>query len=79
MAESKDRLRIKTSDGKYEVVQPHEGGAYANRYDNERWRDLTGDNLILALAYDLEEAREEIAKMKKEAAEGVWEKDILND
>lgn len=63
-----DRLRIKVDGGKYEVVQPETGGAHALRY-GEAWRDLTGDNLILALAYELEEAREEIAKLKTRLGE----------
>lgn len=59
-----DRLRVSTGDGKYEVVQEASGALYANRH-GERWRDLTGDNLVGSLAHDLEEARDRIAELEE--------------
>ena len=59
-----ERLRIATGDGKYEVVQEAGGALYANRY-GERWRELTGDGLVLALACEIEEAREKIAELEQ--------------
>lgn len=70
---AKDRLRISVDGGKYTIVQPNAGRTYVLRYGC-MWRDVTGDSLILALAYELEEARAErdnaIANVKR-AAEGV--------
>lgn len=60
---SEDRLRVATDDNKYEVVIDAGGEFYATRH-GERWRDLTGDKLILGLAQDLEEARERIAVLE---------------
>lgn len=51
-----DRLNVTVGDGKYTVVQPENGGAYALRY-GEPWRDCCGDNLILELAYEVEDLR----------------------
>jgi len=35
-------------NGKYEIIITKDSHMYAKRY-GEMWRDLTGDNLILAL------------------------------
>lgn len=66
---SDDLLRIATSDGKYTVVQKGGGGSYALRY-GEEWPAYPQDtgsvgNLALALAYDLQAAREEISTLKE--------------
>lgn len=58
-----DRLRVDCCDGKYTVVQRANGGMYALRHGQE-WRDCVGDGLILGLAQDLEEAREQARKAK---------------
>lgn len=40
-----------------------QGGFRATRY-NEPWRDLTGDNLVLAMAYEIEKLRNIVDSMK---------------
>lgn len=62
---TQDHLRVLTGDGKYEVVVPADHKAHALRH-GEPWRELIGDNLILALAYDLDEARETIKTLQSE-------------
>lgn len=64
---SPDNLRVALDGGKYEVVQEAGGKAYALRH-GEHWRDLTGDKLVLSLAYDLVEARERIANLEEQVA-----------
>lgn len=44
-------------DGKYKLVREKSGKMYALRYDNP-WRELTGDNLILALAQRIDDHEE---------------------
>ena len=60
---SRDELSISNSllcvdvyDGKYRVIQSKDGRVRALRY-GEEWRDCTGDGLLLALAYEVEELR----------------------
>lgn len=50
-------IDVTVYDGKYRYIFNHDG-ARALRY-GEEWRDCTGDGFILALAQDLEEARED--------------------
>lgn len=54
-----DRNRIDVADGKYTVVGIEDGHLRALRH-GEEWRSLTGDNLIFALAVELQEARERL-------------------
>lgn len=61
-----DRLRIDVDGGKYTVVQPEEGQAYALRY-GEMWLDsdqMLGTNMILSMAYELEELRAKVAELE---------------
>lgn len=52
-----DRNRIDVADGKYTVLGIEDGHLRALRH-GEEWRSLTGDNLIFALAVELQEARD---------------------
>ena len=54
-----DRLRITLEDGKYTVIQPENGGAYALRHGLP-WRECVGDNLVLCLAQEVAELREKL-------------------
>jgi hypothetical protein len=55
--------RIKV-DGKYEIVIDwNNGGVRALRY-GEEWRELNGDNLILAMAYRIEELEKALEETK---------------
>lgn len=62
--------QIPVENGKYTVVIPETQEEWAKsecfhalRY-GEPWRDLCGDNLILCLATELEEARAELKRLK---------------
>ena len=60
-----ERLRLTTNDGKYTLVQPKRGQAYLLRY-GEPWSDpaetIPYINMILSLAYELEELRLKTAR-----------------
>jgi hypothetical protein len=59
-----ERLRVSTSDGKYTVIQYESGGVVSLRY-GEPWMHVTGnpgDNMILALAQDLDDARQRLGE-----------------
>ncbi len=56
-----DLLNITICDGKYTVIQSHEGHLRALR-NGEEWRDLTGDKLVLALAQEIVALREALMK-----------------
>jgi hypothetical protein len=43
-------------NNKYTVVFPDDGGLHALRYD-ARWRDLTGDGLVLAMLFEVNKLR----------------------
>ena len=49
-------LNIDVADAKYTVIQHRDGRVEAMRY-GELWRDLTGDNLVLAMAQEIQELR----------------------
>lgn len=51
-----DLLRVTVADGKYTVVQSAKGELYALRY-NKIWHGCVADNLILALAYEVDKLR----------------------
>lgn len=53
---------ISVADGKYTVVI--DGGKLSALRNGETWRDLTGDKFVYCLAYELDEARQEIARLK---------------
>jgi len=59
---------IRVADGKYTICLPTEQGETlrALRY-GEEWRDLTGDNMVMALASELSEARKEIERLRRDA------------
>lgn len=52
----------------YTVIQDERGGLYALRR-GEPWRDCCGDGLILALAQEIEELREERDKLRDRIAD----------
>ncbi|PTX52287.1 hypothetical protein IQ03_01077 [Gemmobacter caeni] len=61
MTGAETELRLATGDGKYEVVLSG-GDAYATRH-GERWRDLTGAPLTVALARELKGCRDAITAL----------------
>lgn len=50
-------MEIKLDNGKYTIIQKENGSLEALRH-GERWRDLTGDNLIFYMAHTIEEQQE---------------------
>lgn len=74
----KDMLRVSTSDGKYTVVQDASGKQFALRY-GEPWQNLVGNGLTLALAHDLEEAREAVKALVALIEDGVLVRDTSGD
>lgn len=58
-------LEITVGDGKYTVVQTTDGRVVARR-NEEPWRDLTGDKLVLCLAQELDAARAEIRALHRD-------------
>ena len=50
---------VKIND-KYTLVHDDGVGLHALRY-GEQWRDLTGDGLVLAMAQEIEELRNELS------------------
>lgn len=57
-------LDVTVADGKYRVVQEADGILYALRY-GEPWRALAGDNLVLALAQEVQALREKLAAVER--------------
>jgi hypothetical protein len=53
-----DLLRVEVDGGKYAVVQDSAGRVFALR-NGEPWRECVGDNLILALAQEVDRLRAE--------------------
>lgn len=61
-------LRVDIDNGKYTVVQNERGALSALRY-GEPWRDLVGDNLIGAMAYEIDDLREQLRIARERLAE----------
>ena len=57
-------VNISICDGKYTVIQAPTGTTRVLRY-GEEWRDVTGDNVIGGLAWELQEARERIKQLEE--------------
>lgn len=60
-------MRLDLEDGKYTYVY-NNGEQYALRYGEPR-RDLVGDNLIYAMAVEIEDLRNQIEYMNDRAIE----------
>lgn len=61
-------LEIKVDNGKYTIYQEESGHVWADRYDDEKWLDVTmtpGSKMILSMAYELEMLRDSLHKEKK--------------
>ena len=72
---SEHRLEVSVLDGKYTIILPQDGGLHALRY-GEKWRDLCGDGMVLALAQRIEELEETLLEIKDDllaAKKGVEE------
>ena len=56
---------VSICDGKYIIIQAPTGTTRVLRY-GEEWRDVTGDNVIGGLAWELQEARDRIKRLEDE-------------
>ena len=61
-------VNISICDGKYTVIQAPTGTTRVLRY-GEDWRDVTGDNVIGGLAWELQEARDRIKRLEEIGSE----------
>lgn len=58
---------INLSDGKYTVVNElGEGGGFKALRYGEEWRNLAGGKLVMAMAQEIEELREQVVKLTEE-------------
>ena len=58
-------VNISICDGKYTVIQAPTGTTRVLRY-GEEWRDVTGDNVIGGLAWELQDARDRIKRLEED-------------
>lgn len=56
-------LQVQVDSGKYELTQNNDGSVSVKRHGKD-WRDVTGDNLILALAYEIDHLRKGLKILK---------------
>lgn len=56
------RLNVAVEGGKYTVRMEADGRMHALRH-GEPWRDLTGDNLVGALAHEVEDLRARLSEI----------------
>lgn len=61
-------LEVELENGKYTYIQHDKGGSEVLRH-GEPWRDVTGDNVILLMAYKIDEQAQRIAELKSMLAE----------
>lgn len=58
-------LNVKVYDGKYTVVADEDMKNFRALRYGEEWQDLCGNNLVYCLAFELQEARDEIRQLKE--------------
>ena len=58
-----DMINVSICDGKYTIIQDASGRTKLLRY-GEPWRWVTGDNVILGAAYEIEKLQERIKQLE---------------
>lgn len=58
-----DMVNVSICDGKYTIIQDASGRTKLLRY-GEPWRWVTGDNVILGAAYEIEKLQERIKQLE---------------
>ncbi len=58
-----DMINVSICDGKYTIIQDASGRTKLLRY-GEPWRLVTGDNVILGAAYEIEKLQERIKQLE---------------
>jgi hypothetical protein len=59
--------RIDLDDGKYSVVLNEDIFAFTALRHGEAWRNLCGDNLILAMFYEIQRLRDQLEDQRTDA------------
>lgn len=67
---------IELENGKYTIILEDGGEVHAYRY-GDWWRELTGDNLVMALVYEVEELREKVEELREKT--GAFDLDRFHD
>jgi hypothetical protein len=70
-------MKIELAGGKYTYI--FENGKHCALRYGEEWRDLTGDNLIYAMACEIERLQEEIEERDEYAKDMAFELDLAED
>ena len=60
-----DMVNVVICDGKYAIIQDESGNTNVLRY-GEGWFNVTGDNVILGAAYEIDKLREHIKRLEDE-------------
>lgn len=63
-----DMINVSICDGKYTIIQDASGRTKLLRY-GEPWRWVTGDNVILGAAYEIEKLQVRIKQLEEQLAE----------
>ncbi len=56
---------LKLMDGEYEIVEDLHNGVFECYRKGEKWRDLTGDNMVLALVDELDKYKHVLEGVKR--------------
>ena len=59
-----DMIKVSICDDKYTIIQDASGRTNVLRY-GEPWRDVTGDNVILGAAYEIDKLQSRIKRLEK--------------
>lgn len=70
--------RIEISDGKYTIIHDNGRDLRALRY-GEEWRDLVGDNLVMAMAQEIEDLRERVENAEEQLRRGKRTRNDISD
>ena len=57
-------IKVSICDSKYTIIQDASGRTNVLRY-GESWRDVTGDNVILGAAYEIEKLQARIKRLEE--------------
>ena len=59
-------MQITLENGKYEYTFDESTGSQGAYHHGELWRDLTGDNLVLAMAHKIKELEAEVEEIQSD-------------
>lgn len=68
MTMSKEDFRVDLEGGKYTYIRYSDGNQKVLRHGEPWGRDVTGDNLVAAMGYRIEDLQNEVAQLKAEVA-----------